>query len=312
MRKLCSIVMAIAVSLLLFTAMPIEKVHASTVKLNKTSILLSVNKTYRLKVKGTSKKIHWTSSNRSIAAVSKHGKVRAKKRGIVKVTAKAGKKKLKCKVYVGKTIYSSSRLTLSYIRTSSGGVRFAVKNKWDRHMEFSINALGLDGININGYGTTSIKNGATSGIYFDANSNLNYTKHKVISLYGYSYDINDNHWKGFSVVNKTIGTTANNEINPLNPILLYDGKYCTLHYVGNSKYGIQLLVTNKKNHDVDASMGKVKLNGTTYPEDDDYGITLAPKCKGYYTYRCNLGSPLSSIIGVFDFDYTDYIINKTF
>lgn len=46
------------------------------------------------------KKVKWSSSNKKVATVSKKGLVRAKKKGKATITAKYGKKKLKCKVIV--------------------------------------------------------------------------------------------------------------------------------------------------------------------------------------------------------------------
>ena len=74
--------------------------NAAKVKLNKKSLTLTVGKTYKLKVKGTKKKVKWSSSNKKVASVNKKGKVTAKKAGKVTITAKIGKKKYKCKVTV--------------------------------------------------------------------------------------------------------------------------------------------------------------------------------------------------------------------
>ena len=73
---------------------------ASKIKLNKTKVTLNVNQTTTLKVKGTSKKVTWSSSNKKVAKVSKKGKVTAVKAGKAKITAKVASKKLICKVTV--------------------------------------------------------------------------------------------------------------------------------------------------------------------------------------------------------------------
>ena len=69
-------------------------------KLNKKQIELKLGKTYKLKVKGTSNKVKWSSVDKKIAKVSKKGIVTAKKVGKTIVKAKVGKKTLKCKVNV--------------------------------------------------------------------------------------------------------------------------------------------------------------------------------------------------------------------
>ena len=73
---------------------------AAGISLNKTSLSLTVGKSATLKVKGTTAKVIWKSSDRTVATVSSKGKVVAKKEGKATVTAKVQKKSLKCKVTV--------------------------------------------------------------------------------------------------------------------------------------------------------------------------------------------------------------------
>jgi len=96
--KLLSIILAVVV---LFVSFPIQT-EAATVKLNKTKATLYIGKTTTLKVKGTSEKVTWTSSNKKVATVSSKGKVTGKKTGTATITAKVGKKSYKCKVTVKK------------------------------------------------------------------------------------------------------------------------------------------------------------------------------------------------------------------
>ena len=78
---------------------PAQTKAASKVKINKQSAVVLKNKTLQLKVKGTTKKVTWSSSNKAVVKVSKKGKVTAKKAGTAKVTAKVGKKKYSCCTY---------------------------------------------------------------------------------------------------------------------------------------------------------------------------------------------------------------------
>ena len=73
---------------------------AAGISLNKTSLSLTVGKSATLKVKGTTAKVIWKSSDKTVATVSSKGKVVAKKEGKATVTAKVQKKSLKCKVTV--------------------------------------------------------------------------------------------------------------------------------------------------------------------------------------------------------------------
>lgn len=79
-----------------------SQVQAAKVRLNMTKKTLTVGKKVTLKVKGTRKKVKWSSSNKKVASVSSKGKVKAKKAGKATITAKVGKKKYKCRITVKK------------------------------------------------------------------------------------------------------------------------------------------------------------------------------------------------------------------
>ena len=67
-------------------------------KLNKTSLVLKVNKMFQLKAKMTPKnateKLKWKSSNKKVVSVNKKGKLKALKKGksVITVTTTSGKK----------------------------------------------------------------------------------------------------------------------------------------------------------------------------------------------------------------------------
>lgn len=74
----------------------------SALRLNRKKATLTVGSSLRLTVKGTKKKVKWTTSRKKIATVTQKGKVTAKKQGTAKITAKVSKKKLVCKITVTK------------------------------------------------------------------------------------------------------------------------------------------------------------------------------------------------------------------
>ena len=79
----------------------VAEVDAAAMKLNYSSKALVVKKSFTLKVKNAKKKkIKWSSSKKKVAKVSKKGKVTGVKSGKATITAKIGKKKLKCAVTV--------------------------------------------------------------------------------------------------------------------------------------------------------------------------------------------------------------------
>lgn len=89
---------------LLISMLPFNTVEAKQrVRLNRSKLTLDVGMTYKLKVKGTKKKVRWKSSKKSVAIVSKRGLVKAKRKGTVIVTAMIGKRKLLCRIIVKET-----------------------------------------------------------------------------------------------------------------------------------------------------------------------------------------------------------------
>ena len=93
----------LAVSVMAAVAAVSPKNVDAAVKMEKTKVTCTAKERFSLKVKGTSKKATWTSSNKRIATVTKKGgNVVTKKAGRVTITAKIGNKKVKCRVTVKK------------------------------------------------------------------------------------------------------------------------------------------------------------------------------------------------------------------
>ncbi|MDF2942702.1 MAG: putative surface protein responsible for cell interaction [Herbinix sp.] len=74
--------------------------QAATIKISNRSLTLEVGKVKTLKITGTSKKIIWSSSKKTVATVSSKGKVTAKIAGTTTITATVAGKKLTCKLTV--------------------------------------------------------------------------------------------------------------------------------------------------------------------------------------------------------------------
>lgn len=96
-KKLIVLGLALATVVTSTLAFPAES--EAKVKLNKTKLELNVGAKFKLKVKGTKKKVKWSTANKKVATVKK-GTVKAVAAGSTKITAKIGKKKYLCKVTV--------------------------------------------------------------------------------------------------------------------------------------------------------------------------------------------------------------------
>ncbi|MBO6109188.1 MAG: Ig-like domain-containing protein, partial [Eubacterium sp.] len=81
---------------------PMGEAQMAGIRLSETSLALSVGESATLKVKGTSKKVTWSSTKKAVAKVPKKGKVTAVSAGKTVIRAKVAKKTLKCKVTVTK------------------------------------------------------------------------------------------------------------------------------------------------------------------------------------------------------------------
>ena len=93
----------LAVSVMAAVAAVSPKNVDAAVKMEKTKVTCTAKERFSLKVKGTSRKATWSSSNKSIATVTKKGgNVVTKRAGRVTITAKVGNKKVKCRVTVKK------------------------------------------------------------------------------------------------------------------------------------------------------------------------------------------------------------------
>ncbi|WP_236354695.1 Ig-like domain-containing protein [Konateibacter massiliensis] len=101
------------------TTSNVTTVEAAKVKLSKTKATLIKGQTLTLKVNNTSKKVTWSSSNKSIAAVNKSGKISAKKAGTATITAKVSGKKYTCKITVEQPKISQSTLSVEKGKTAT-------------------------------------------------------------------------------------------------------------------------------------------------------------------------------------------------
>lgn len=68
------------------------------ISLNKSSITILINHTFKLKLNNANKTPKWSSSDKTIVTVDKSGTIKAISKGTAKIRAKLGKKQFICKV----------------------------------------------------------------------------------------------------------------------------------------------------------------------------------------------------------------------
>lgn len=103
--------------------MPVQADAAKQVKLNKSSLTLYVGSSSQLKVKNTNKKVKWSCSKSSVASVTQSGKVKAKKQGSCKVTAKVAGKSYVCSITVKKKA-STAKKHVTYVYVTDTGSKY--------------------------------------------------------------------------------------------------------------------------------------------------------------------------------------------
>lgn len=109
--------------------------------LSKKKLTLSVGESKTLKVKNTKKKVKWSSGKKSVASVSKKGRVKAKKKGTAVITAKVAKTKLKCRVTV--KAKASKKNTAQNTKPSNPSNNTPNKNTQDQTKGVSITSFRI-------------------------------------------------------------------------------------------------------------------------------------------------------------------------
>ena len=189
-KKICGVLLIWAMML---TLIPVQSNAAKKVKLNKSKLSLYAGKSYTLKLKGNKKRIKWSSSRKSIATVSSKMKVKAKKKGTCKITAKVGKKKYVCKVTVKtKKNNNTSIKTVKSISTPTPSPTITTDEKSSKSDKFDLLANYIQTYgNTNSSGNKFINSTKTSnsdGYIDDYNYGVAYDllKSKLTFIYSVS------------------------------------------------------------------------------------------------------------------------------
>ena len=121
MKKACKKISTVLVAVMLIAGLAGANpatADAKKVKISKKKVSMYVGGTYKLKVKGTKKKVKWSSNKKAVAQVTKKGVVKAKSVGSARITAKVGAKKLRCKVTVKPSVTINSNASTPTITTA--------------------------------------------------------------------------------------------------------------------------------------------------------------------------------------------------
>ncbi|MCI8496020.1 MAG: hypothetical protein HFI74_10135 [Lachnospiraceae bacterium] len=110
-KRVCAIFLAVVMMVLM---LPIQGKAAA---LDQTKAVVYVGSKITLKLKGSSGKISWNSSDKSVAVVDNKGRVTARKPGKSVITAKYKKKSYQCRVTVKKPYLNSTKKTLKKGKT---------------------------------------------------------------------------------------------------------------------------------------------------------------------------------------------------
>ena len=105
MKKFIKSLAVVLSFVMILTIISPSNVQAAKIKLNYTKKTIYEGDTFKLKVKGTKKKVKWSSSNEDIASVNSKGVVTGECSGKATITAKVAGKKLKCKIVVKEYVF---------------------------------------------------------------------------------------------------------------------------------------------------------------------------------------------------------------
>lgn len=278
------------------------------VSINKTSIALAKTKTYNLKLKNNKQKIKWTSSNKKIAIVSKKGTVKGISNGSTKITAKAGKKKYSCNVYIGKKIFENKYIKLYYTGISNKYLTFAVTNKVSHKLDVSMTSASVDGRTLTSNNIANVDSSCNNLKKWQTKKltykiKLKNKSHKKLAFTGEIFDLNNDGYTvgSFYKDNIAIGTTSSDEWEtPINKKLVASDSCANIFLCELSSKNQTYYLENKLKQGFLITTDSFKVNGIEQNESVDYSdICIPPKSVAMYStyYPVNLQS--ANINGIF-------------
>ncbi len=287
LRRLLSILFVLV---LCFTFIPTGTAYAA-VKISKAKATMEVDSTLKLKVTGTTKKITWSSSKKSVATVSNAGTITAKAEGEATITAKVASKKYTCKVTVvdsnkkieafnPKTIAKQIKVVDEYTWSTdyNNYIAIVIKNNSKYVLEPSIQLKLKDSSGK----TVGVKNDSENAFGIGSEMVFIFGNDEVFSDYEYVISAKEETYYK-DVVSKLavdVTTTDNKAIVEITNNGKKDAQFVeySILYFRNDKvvdYGWGYCVDNDS---------EIKVGSTEFDEDTVYG-TIFDDVKVYLTGR---------------------------
>ena len=120
-KKFVELLCMVSILVMTISILNIQNVSAATIaRLNISSKIITEGESFNLKVIGSKSTPSWKTSDKSIAKVSKSGKVTAIKKGEAVITCTVNNKKLTCNVFVEPYIENKPDITLEYYTEFDG------------------------------------------------------------------------------------------------------------------------------------------------------------------------------------------------
>ena len=309
--KKCKRISIIVMLCLLITMIAVPAT-ASAASINKKSITLNVGKKYTLKVKGTKKRIIWSSNKKSVVTVSSKGVVKAVKKGNAVITAKYGKRKLTCKVTVKqpvtRIILNKNSIKLKSKETYTLKAKVAPGNANNKAIAWKSSNTKIATVSSKGVvkaiksGTVTITATAKDGsgkkvackVYVMKESGNAYTKLKNYAMKNGRY---------FTFMGKS-GYEVNEDIEDRNSIFSFEISFRVytshpiIEFIYTGEWGeegknARCTITDCMTHNANGTYGKAELNYFYYASCEDGASTRVNAVNKTTGYNYQIGRSLN-------------------
>ncbi len=217
MRKFFSYILIFSIATLSFIPLTNDITAAqaaSGIYINETNLTLEVDHYKTLRIRGTSKKVSWYTSDSHVATVTSGGKVFAKAPGSATITAHVNGQRFRCKVNV---IFMKENVVLTKNKTTTLTVYGAKKEVTYASSDPSI-------VTVSDSGKLTAKSTGTATITANVDGKEINSKVSVVGLNHDSIVLELGGWSGFIKTLKVSGTSSNVKWSTGNSVIATVGK----------------------------------------------------------------------------------------